>query len=181
MSNQWQQIRSEEGPDLKLFKGRFDYMRNPRNGITKKMVILEAQDAANVVAITPDEHILFVRQYRFGLGVETYELPGGMVDPGEEFEKAAQRELKEETGFTSTHWAFLGKIGSNPVFMNAYVHHYLAKNVQETESIQLDEGELIHLVKWPIEEVRKKLFQGFFLHPHTISALTLFFGNHCPS
>ncbi len=178
MNKSWRCVRSEPGPDLKLFKGRFDYMLNPRNGKTVKMIILEAQDSANIVALTPEEEMLFVKQYRFGLEVETYELPGGMVDPGENHRIAAHRELREETGYSGSKWTYLGKIGSNPVFMDSYIHHWLVTGVVKTDELKLDEGEAIELVKIPVQEVREKLLNGFFLHPHTIGALVLFFGNH---
>lgn len=177
MKKKWQRLRSESGPDLKLFKGRFDYMLNPRNGKTEKMIVLESQDAANVVAITPEQEMLFVRQYRFGIEQETLELPGGIVDRGEDHLIAAKRELLEETGYEGTHWSFLKKIGSNPVFMDSYIYHYLAQNVSKTQEVQLDDGESIFLESIPVQDVRIKLFQGFFQHPHTVNALVVFFGS----
>lgn len=180
-TNGWKCVKSEKGPDLKLFGVRWDYMLNPRNQKTERMVILESNDSVNVVALTPQQEILFVRQYRFGIGAETLELPGGIVDEGEEHGVAAQRELQEETGYSGIHWQVLGKVGSNPVFMNSWIHHWQADNVQLTHHLSLDDGELINLVKLPIAEVKEKFFQGFFQHPHTVNALLLFFGNARPS
>ena len=79
-TKEWQCLASEPGPDLKLFRVRFDQMKNPRSQAVERMIILEADDSANVVALTPEEEILFVRQYRFGIGEETVELPGGIID-----------------------------------------------------------------------------------------------------
>lgn len=172
---QWQCLKTERGPDLKLFRVRYDYMQNPRNGSTAKMTILEANDSVNVVALTPEQQILFVRQYRFGTGNYTLELPGGIVDDGEEARLAGERELREETGFSSSDWQSLGKVGSNPVFMDSYIHHWLAKDIQLTDEVELDDGEAIELVRLSIKEVKQRLCEGLFLHPHTISALTRFF------
>lgn len=172
----WQVISSEEINDLKLFKARFDLMKNPRNGKTEKMIILDSNDAANVVALTPNQEIIFVRQYRFGISADTLELPGGIVDEPEPHGDAAQRELREESGYGAENWSYLGKIASNPVFIDGYIHHWHATNARLQFEQQLDDGEAVEVVLMPRAEVRQKLLTGFFMHPHTISGLLLYFG-----
>lgn len=175
-NNEWTCVRSEAGPDLKLFRARFDHMLNPRNGKTEKMIILESTDSVNVVPITQKGEILFVRQYRFGIGDYTLELPGGIVDPGEDHAPAAMRELREETGHTGSHWQYLGKVPSNPVFMDSYVHHWWVEGVEKTHDLTLDDGEDVELVAYPIDEVQRMLYAGEIQHPHAVNALMLYFG-----
>lgn len=172
----WQRVRSEDGPQLKIFNVRFDHMHNPRNQKVERMVILESPDAANVVARrASDGAILFVEQYRFGIGRNTLELPGGMVDSGEAQELAARRELLEETGAEARSWQFLGKIPSNPVFQDSYIFHWLAEGAEVIQSPILDDGEDV-VIKWLSEaEVKDRLFSGQFEHPHTVNALLLYF------
>jgi ADP-ribose pyrophosphatase len=172
---QWECVRSEPGPDLKLFTTRFDYMKNPRNEQTNKMIVIESEDSANVIAMTPEDQILFVRQFRFGIQDFTVELPGGLVEPGEKQSLGVQRELEEETGYTAKFWHYLGKVPSNPVFMNSYIHHWVATEALKTSEIQWDESEDMELLLIPLEEVRNRLYEGFFQHPHTSNALILFF------
>ena len=174
-SEKWQRLKSEQGPSLKIFNVRFDHMRNPRNGKTERMTVLESPDAANVVARNQEGQILFVRQYRFGIGRYTLELPGGMVEPGEPQEAAVRRELREETGVVSDHWTYLGKIPSNPVFQDSYIYHWLAEDVQIGEAPQLDDGEEIFLEWLSPETVEAELRAGHFEHPHTVNALLLYF------
>lgn len=173
---EWTCVKSEQGPDLKLFTARFDYMLNPRNQVTERMIILASPDSVNVVPLTKTGEIIFVRQYRFGTRTYTLELPGGIVDPGEEHGVAAVRELQEETGYSSSSWEYLGKIGSNPVFMDSYVHHWLAKDVELTHETSLDDGEDVEWVALSIEEVKERLLLGSFQHPHAVNALLRFFG-----
>ena len=167
----WKIIKSEGGPDLTIFKVRFDFMQNPRNGKIIKATVLETNDSANVVAFTKAGKILFIRQYRFGTGEYTLELPGGFIEKTETAEVAIKRELEEETGFKASNWSYLGFVPSNPVFMDSIVHHFLAKNAEKTSVLNLDEGEDVELLELSVEEVIDKTKQKIIIHPHTISAL----------
>ncbi len=150
-------------------------MQNPRNEQVERMVVLEANDAANVVPVLPNGAILFVKQFRFGTKQVTIELPGGIVDPGEEHETAVKRELLEETGYKASTWAHLGTLPSNPVFMDNYIHHWVAEGVEWSQELDLDDGELVEPLIFSEAEVLEKLRSGGFQHTHTVSALVLYF------
>jgi|1048.fasta_scaffold87351_1 8-oxo-dGTP pyrophosphatase MutT (NUDIX family) len=174
----WFIEKSEPGPDLKLFEARFDFIKNPRNGITEKKVILSGGNAVNVIALTSDNEIVLVRQYRFGTASYTLELPGGLVDPDESLVKAAERELEEETGYTCGEKLIpLGKIGQNPVFMDSYVHHFLALDVKLTKQQTLDAGENIEVILMPLEELKFRWQKGEIEHPHSVNALLRYFNS----
>jgi 8-oxo-dGTP pyrophosphatase MutT (NUDIX family) len=174
----WFIEKSEPGPDLKLFEARFDFIKNPRNGITEKKVILSGGNAVNVIALTSSNEIVLVRQYRFGTASYTLELPGGLVDPDESLVKAAERELEEETGYTCGEKLIpLGKIGQNPVFMDSYVHHFLALDVKLTKQQTLDAGENIEVILMPLEELKFRWQKGEIEHPHSVNALLRYFNS----
>ena len=164
-------LRSEPGQDLTIAKIRFDHLRNERNGAEIKVSILESPDAANVVALTPENEVLLVEQYRFGTGAITLELPGGMIDAGEEPLVGVQRELREETGYTGSDWTYLGKIASNPVFQDSYIHHFLLRNAELTHPTHFDAAEDLRLHRVPVETVWAWLRAGRIGHPHSMTAL----------
>lgn len=174
-SGQWKRLERKAGPPLKLFTTYEDRYINPRNEVEETMIVLSGRDSVNVIALTRDNQIVFVRQFRFGIEAETYELPGGLMEVGEQPEEAAKREMREETGYVSEDWSFLGKVGSNPVFIDSWVHHFVAMHAVPKFEMQLDSGEDINLVLFTLEEVQQRLAQGFFNHPHTVSALCSFF------
>lgn len=170
-TNTWKLLRSEELADLRLFKARADYVVNPFNDREVKVFILSGNDSVNVLALTKEGKAVMVDNYRFGIGAYILELPGGMVDDGEDHQQAAKRELLEETGYASREWHYAGCVASNPVFMDSYVHHYLALNAEMVQPADLDDAEDIRVREMPLEEVRKLLFDGEFQHPHTVSGV----------
>ena len=174
-SQSWKRVRKEYVVDLKLFNAWHDFLINPRNGKTEKMIVLDGPDSVNTVAVTTNNEVVLVKQYRAGVGGTTLELPGGLIDGLEWHETAAKRELQEETGYAGGYWRYLGAVGSNPVFMSNYVFHWVAQGVSKQFEQNQDSGEDVEYILMPVDEVKEKLGSGFFKHPHTITGLNLFF------
>ncbi|MEA2007518.1 MAG: NUDIX hydrolase [Chloroflexota bacterium] len=172
----WKRIRTELGPNLKIFHVRFNWLQNPRNSAVLKATQLESPDWVNVVAITPAKRVIIVRQYRFGTESVTTELPAGTVEKGESSQTAAARELKEETGYTSSDWEYLGYTEPNPAFLNNKCHLWLAKNVEKTHAVELDDGEDVFTGLMTIEELRQEITEGRLRHSLALVALSRAFG-----
>lgn len=166
----WQLIKSEPAIDLNIVKVRHDFYKNPRNQKVVKTIAIENKDAVNVIAKTKSNHLILVKQFRFGVGDYTLEIPGGMVDEGEAIETAARREMREETGYTGENWQYLGNVLSNPVWMDSYVHHYYMENAELKYDLNLDDAEDVEIVYLTPKAVYKKIDAGEIKHPHTISA-----------
>jgi len=168
----WRKTESKDGPDLLLFKARYDYMENPRTGNILKRIVLETKEWVNVVAITPEKKIILVKQYRFGSGKITIEIPAGLIDEGEDSGASAIRELQEETGYTTQNWQYLGYVEPNPAFLNNKCHHWLALDVTKTTEPNLDDGEDIGVDLYSFEELADAIREGVVNHVLALSALS---------
>jgi 8-oxo-dGTP pyrophosphatase MutT (NUDIX family) len=168
----WKVLRSEEGPELPIFNVRYDWLENPRNSTALKAVVLDVPDWVTVAALTPENELVVVRQYRFGVGRFTSELPAGLVHAGEPHLAGAQRELQEETGYTSSDWIYLGWVEPNPAFQNNRLHQWLARDVRLTHPRQLDEGEDIEVAVLSPAEIRREIEEGTMRNSLALLSLT---------
>ena len=168
----WLKLGETAGPQLPLgMQVRYDQLRNPRNGAERKALVIETGDWVNIVAVTPHEQVVVVRQYRFGVARVSTEIPGGLVDPGEDHGAAAQRELFEETGYTSTDWHYLGAVDTNPAFLTNCCHQWLARNAQPSGDPAFDEGEDIVVATLTPAQIGAEIRSGAFRHSLALLAL----------
>lgn len=116
---------------------------------------LTSPDWVNILPVTADGHAVLVRQNRAGSLSKTLEVPGGMVDDGEDLAEAAKRELEEETGYSCGDLQLLGAINPNPAIMNNTVHMFLATNCEllAERSRFPDENEFIEIELVPVKHL----------------------------
>ena len=127
-----------------------------QNGIIKDdYYVLEYPNWVNAIALTEDNKIIMVRQYRHGIGEESIELPGGVVEEGESIEEGVKRELLEETGYRFETLEFLGKISANPSTTNNLMHMYLATGGEKVAEQNLDEAEEVEVVYYTLDEIKQ--------------------------
>ncbi|MEZ6014073.1 MAG: NUDIX hydrolase [Planctomycetota bacterium] len=167
----WPHHGSRHEPSLLLFRPRWDMLENPRTGERLERLVLETPDWVNVVARATDGRFVMVRQYRFGVGAVTLELPGGMIDRGKAPRAAAERELREETGFHATAWTALGHVEPNPAIHDNRCYQFLAEGCALTAVQDLDPGEDIQVVLQTEDELRAGIERGEIAHTLVLSAL----------
>jgi ADP-ribose pyrophosphatase len=132
---------------------------------------LRFPDWCNVVAITPDDAIVLVWQFRFGTGALSLEIPGGVIDPGERPEEAAQRELREETGYEADSFEPLLTLDANPALQANRCHTLLARGARPTGQTGFDSQEELETVLAPAGRVADLLDGGQITHSLAHSAL----------
>ena len=127
----------------------------------------------NILALTPAQEVILVRQPRAGAMQMTLEIPGGNMDQGETPEAAAARELEEETGYRCDALQYLGSISPNPAIMSNKLHMFLARDcfIPEQRLRFQDAMERIEVLTRPLSEVERLLQAGEF--QNALGALTL--------
>jgi ADP-ribose pyrophosphatase len=161
------------GHDYGIFRTAFVDGENPRGGPAKRFSLIECTDWVNVIALTPDDRVVALRQFRPGTAKICLEIPGGMVDPGEDPRTGAERELLEETGYTAKTWRRLGAIAPNPAIQNNYLHVYLALDAAPTHAAAPDGNEVLDVFTLSLAEIRGALRSGELDHALVVAAFGL--------
>lgn len=164
-------IESEEHiADMGIFQVHDLRSRSPRTGSLRRISRLTTGEWVNMIPLTPDREVIMVRQWRHGIRDFTLEIPGGLVDPGEEPSEAAVRELREETGCEGEGPELIGVVTPNPAFLNNRCHTYLFTECRETARPCLEEGEDLEVVHRPLQAIPGLIADGAIEHSLVICA-----------
>ena len=146
-----------------------DTMEFP-GGSQAKWDFIKHNGAAAAVPVTEDGKILMVRQYRNALERYTLEIPAGGLNPGENTDVAAARELEEETGYASDDLELLISLRTTVAFCNEKIDIYVAKNLVKTHQ-HLDGDEFLNVEAYSLKELEDKIFRQEIEDSKTIAAL----------
>ncbi len=166
----WKRQRSESVADCRVFKVREDFCERDSDGAEHSFFVIECPDWVNVIALTKEKEVVLIEQYRQGAEEIILEIPGGMIDAGEEPEVAARRELTEETGYESNKLIYLGKSRPNPAINNNWMHHYLALDCEKTRETAFDEHESLITRLAPLGEIPQLIKDEQITHSLAIVA-----------
>ncbi len=174
----WRLVSTTRDGSFKVFDLRIDKALSPRTHRVYEFYVLESNPWVNVIPITKDNQVVFVRQYRHGIRDFTLEIPGGLVEDSDSPEEAAMRELFEETGYRGRVVEFIGKVHPNPAILNNECYTYLISEVEKVGTQHLDEREDIEVVTYPLAKVGEMIKEGEITHSLVICAFSFLFLSH---
>lgn len=170
----WKTLRSQMVLNHRWCKVRRDEIELPQGEVIDDFFVIIRPDIALILPVTSQKEIVFVRQYRHGVGEILLELPAGGFNPYEESGlAAAARELEEETGYIADNLISLATLYDNPVKDTNKIHLFLAEDVHLSGKRDLDITEDIEVVLIPIEDVANKIALGEISVCGTITAILL--------
>jgi 8-oxo-dGTP pyrophosphatase MutT (NUDIX family) len=140
---------------------RAERLRTAAGVVIEPWYVLDYPDWAAAVALTPDDRLVLVRQWRHGTQMWSLELPGGVVDAADASPlAAAQRELLEETGYAAAEWRTLFQGAPNPAIQSNSMHFCLGLGATPQRAVAHDPGEAMTVELVPVEQVLAGIGQG---------------------
>lgn len=157
--------------DCRVFSVHESTSISPRTDKEHQFYVIESCDWVNVIPVTSSNEIVCVRQFRHGSEKISLEIPGGLVDSGEEPIVAAARECLEETGYETDELTSLGVLNPNPAIFPNALHTFVAPNAKLLTGISNTSTEHTEVQLIPMEQVSDLLVSGEI--DHALVAATL--------
>jgi ADP-ribose pyrophosphatase len=160
----------------KIFSGRIislqvDEVELP-NGNKAKRELIKHPGAVAIIALTDENKIVMVEQYRKALEQTIIEIPAGKLEKDEDPVVCAQRELEEETSYECKNLELLNSFYTSPGFANEIVHIYVAKGLSKKENAAgLDEDEFVNLMELTLDEALQAIKENRICDAKTVFAV----------
>jgi 8-oxo-dGTP pyrophosphatase MutT (NUDIX family) len=175
MPKPWEKIDSQLLGDYRIFRLRSDRSISPRTGKAHDFLVLDSVNWVNVAAVTPDDQLVMIEQFRHGSGTVELEIPGGMMDPEDPSPEAAgTRELREETGYAGEGARIIGEIFPNPAIMSNTCFTVLVENCRCIHPVDFDHGEDLITRLIPISDIPDLVAGGKIRHSLVVVGLYYF-------
>ncbi len=175
MIQPWPVLKSTPSGDYRIFTIRTERRRSPRTDNEHDFFVIDCPNWVNVVAVTPDDQLVMIEQFRAGTNTVELEIPGGMIDPKDASPlEAGLRELREETGYEGDRAEVLGKIFPNPAIMSNTCFTILVRNCELKHPTEFDSGEDLITRLVPAQEIPELITAGKIGHSLVVVALSYY-------
>ena len=169
----WKIEKSEYLIKDKWLNVRADRCISPNGHVIEPYYVIEYPNWINTFALTKENKVLLVKQYRHGIGKTLLELPSGTIEGNENPVETAKRELLEETGYTGDSFKQIGKVCPNTSNHSNLTYSVLATGLEKVREPIIDETELIEPILMPLNKVIEMAKNGEFLQ--ALHTSTIFF------
>lgn len=175
MIQPWPVLHSQPSGDYRIFTIRTERRRSPRTSNEHDFFVIDCPNWVNVIAVTPDDQLVMIEQFRVGTNTVELEIPGGMIDPKDASPlEAGLRELREETGYEGDRAEVLGKIFPNPAIMSNTCFTILVRNCELKHPTEFDVGEDLITRLVPAKEIPELITAGKIGHSLVVVALSYY-------
>lgn len=157
----------------KIIDVALDEVRLP-DGQTAQRELVFHPGGVGVLALTDENKIVLVKQFRKPLEQVIFEIPAGKIDPGEgrHPEETGARELEEETGYRAESMEHLVSMYLSPGFANELLHVYYAKNIKKVDNpLAQDDDEVLEVYEWTLAEAKQAIQEKTICDAKTIFAI----------
>jgi 8-oxo-dGTP pyrophosphatase MutT (NUDIX family) len=176
----WRELARESVADCRIFEVERSTAVSPVDGKPRAFHRIRSVDWAQIVPVTTDGEVVLVRQYRHGDQRITLEIPGGLVDAGEDPATAALRECLEETGYRARAAVSLGVSAPNPALVAKRVHGFYAVDDEPERTVQNTGSEVTEVELVPHPEHEGLLAAGDIEHAHVACTMWRYLRLHVP-
>lgn len=176
----WRELKRETVADCRVFEVERSVAVSPVDGEPRTFHRIQSVDWAQIVPVTADGNVVLVRQYRHGDQRISIEIPGGMIDAGEDPATAALRECLEETGYRARAALPLGVVAPNPALFANRLHAFYAVDVEPEQAVQNTGSEVTEVVLVPVADLQDMLLAGEIDHALVAATLWRYLRLHAP-
>ncbi|MHA1731707.1 MAG: NUDIX hydrolase [Promethearchaeota archaeon] len=170
MIENWQLKKREKLGDFRIFEVWGQELLDPRDHRPYTTYQIVTNPWVNVVPLTKSGEVVMVRQFRFGSHEVTLEIPGGLVEDGEDPRGAGVRELFEETGYRPGRTTEIGKVRPNPAIHPNWCYTFLCEDCVPAGGQDLDEREIIEVELVPLDHIPDMIRGGEITHSLVVAA-----------
>ena len=169
----WDLQEDELHADCRIFEVRKQTLRRRSDGVEGDFYVLNTNDWVNVLALTSEDELVLVRQFRYGSKEFSLEPPGGVVEKGEDPMVAGLRELQEETGYVGENAELLGIVRPNAAILSNRCHVILVRNVKKTALLNFDQHEELVTELYPVRELKEMVRAGEITHSIGLNSILM--------